>query len=83
MKIAIRYYSKFGHSAQMAQIIGDVMGVKPENIETPLTEEVDILFVGAGLFLGKVNGGIMDFARSLNPQKVKKEGGVFRLVGNR
>ena len=67
MKIAIRYYSKFGHSAQMAQVIGDVMGVKPESIETPLTEEVDILFVGAGLFLGKVNGGIKDFARSLNP----------------
>ena len=55
MKIAIRYYSKFGHSAQMAQVIGDVMGVKPESIETPLTEEVDILFVGAGLFFGKVN----------------------------
>ena len=72
MKTAIRYYSKFGHSAQMAQVIGDVMGVKPESIETPLTEEVDILFVGAGLFLGKVNGGIKDFARSLNPQKVKK-----------
>ena len=67
MKIAIRYYSKFGHSAQMAQVIGDVMGVKPESTETPLTEEVDILFVGAGLFLGKVNGGIKDFARSLNP----------------
>ena len=29
MKTAIRYYSKFGHSAQMAEEIGEVAGVKP------------------------------------------------------
>jgi flavodoxin len=72
MKTAIRYYSKFGHSAQMAQVIGEVMGVKPERVGTPLTDEVDILFIGAGVFLGKVNGSIKDFARTLDPQKVKK-----------
>ena len=72
MKTAIRYYSKFGHSEQMAQVMGEVMGVKPESVETPLPEEGDILFIGAGVFLGKVNGSIKDFARSLDPQKVKK-----------
>ena len=72
MKTAIRYYSKFGHSAKMAEVIGEVAGVKPESVDTPLTEEVDILFVGAGLFLGKVNGRIKEFARTLDPKKVKK-----------
>ena len=72
MKTTIRYYSKFGHSAQMAQVIGEVMGVKAESVETPLTDEVDILFIGAGVFLGKVNSSIKAFARTLNPQKVKK-----------
>lgn len=72
MKIAIRYYSKFGHSAQMAQVIGEVVGVKPESVDTPLNEEVDMLFVGTGLFLGKVNGRIKEFARTLDPKKVKK-----------
>ena len=72
MKTEIRYYSKFGHSAQMAQVIGEVMGVTPKSVETPLTDEVDILFIGAGVFLGKVNGSIKEFARSLDPQKVKK-----------
>jgi len=72
MKTAIRYYSRFGHSAQMAQVIGEVAGVKPESVDTPLTEEVDILFIGAGLFLGKVNGRIKEFARTLDPNKVKK-----------
>ena len=72
MKYAVRYFSKFGHSAQMAEVIGEVAGVKPESVDTPLTEEVDILFIGAGLFLGKVNGRIKEFARTLDPKKVKK-----------
>ena len=72
MKYAIRYYSKFGHSEQMAQVVGEVTGVKPESVETPLTEEVDILFIGAGLFLAKVNGRVKEFACTLDPKKVKK-----------
>ena len=72
MKYAIRYYSKFGHSERMAQAVGEVTGVKPESVETPLTEEVDILFIGAGLFLAKVNGRVKEFARTLDPKKVKK-----------
>lgn len=72
MKPAIRYYSKFGHSAQMAEVVGEVAGVKPASVDTPLSGEVDILFIGAGVFLGKVNGRIKEFARSLDPKKVKK-----------
>ena len=72
MKYAIRYYSKFGNSERMAQAVGEVTGVKPESVETPLTEEVDILFIGAGLFLAKVNGRVKEFARTLDPKKVKK-----------
>lgn len=72
MKTAIRYYSKFGHSAQMAQVAGEIAGVKPESVESPLTEEVDILIIGAGAFLGKVNGSIKKFASTLDPKKVKK-----------
>lgn len=72
MQTAIRYYSKFGHSAKMAQVVGEVTGVKPESVATPLAGEVDILFIGAGVFLGKVNGSIKEFARSLDPKKVKK-----------
>ena len=72
MNYAIRYYSKFGHSEQMAQVVGETLGVKPESVETPLTEDVDILFIGAGLFLAKVNGRFKEFARTLDTKKVKK-----------
>lgn len=72
MKYAIRYYSRFGNSEKMANVIGEVLGVQPASVETPLTEEVDILFVGAGLFLARVNGRLKEFARTLDPKKVKK-----------
>lgn len=72
MKTAIRYYSKFGHSERMAQVVGEILGVKPESVEIPLTEGVDTLFIGAGLFLAKVNGRVKEFARALDPKKVKK-----------
>lgn len=72
MKYAVRYFSRFGHSEQMAQVAGEVLGVKPESIDVPIDEDTDILFFGAGLFLGRVNGRIKAFASSLFPKRLKK-----------
>lgn len=67
---AIRYYSKFGHSKQMAEAIENIVGAKAASVDVPLTEPVDTLFLGAGVFLGKVNSAVMDFIASLTPDKV-------------
>lgn len=72
MKYAVRYFSRFGNSEKMAKVVGEVLGVQPESVETPLSEEVDVLFIGAGLFLARVNGRVKEFARTLDPRKVKK-----------
>lgn len=71
MNTAIRYYSKFGHSKQMAEAIEDIAGAKAATVNTPLTESVDTLYLGAGVFLGKVNGAVMDFIATLTPDKVR------------
>ena len=68
---AIRYYSKFGHSRQMAEAIEDIAGAKAAPVFEPLNEPVDILFLGAGVFLGKVNAAVIDFIGSLTPEKVR------------
>lgn len=70
MSAAIRYYSKFGHSKQMAEAIEEIVGVKSATVDTPLTEQVDTLYLGAGVFLGKVNGAVMNFIATLTPDKV-------------
>ncbi len=71
MKYAVRYFSKFGHSEQMAKVIAEVLDVKPETVDVPISEPVDTLYLGAGVFLGKVNKTVAQFINSLNPQMVK------------
>ena len=71
MSTAIRYYSKFGHSKQMAEAIEDIVGAKAATVTEPLAEPVDTLYLGAGVFLGKVGGAMMDFIATLTPDKVK------------
>ncbi|MBQ6965393.1 MAG: hypothetical protein IJP82_06855 [Bacteroidaceae bacterium] len=72
MAIAIRYYSKFGHSAKMAETVSEVTGVKPETTDVPISEPVDVLYLGSGVFLGKISSDMTRFIRSLTPDKVKQ-----------
>ena len=69
---AIRYYSKFGHSKQMAQAIEELVGSKAATVAEPLTEPVDTLYLGAGVMLGKVNSAVTDFINSLTSEVVKQ-----------
>ena len=71
MKYAIRYYSKFGHSKQMADALGNVIGTSAAPVTEPVTEPVDVLFLGAGVFLGSVNKSVFRFIDSLTPEKVR------------
>lgn len=71
MNIAIRYFSKFGHSARMAEVIAREAGVKAESVSVPLDGPTDILFLGAGVFLGKVDKRVAEFIQGLDPAGVK------------
>lgn len=68
---AIRYYSKFGHSKQMAEAIEEIVGAKAATVTEPLEQPVEVLVLGAGVLLGKVNGAVIDFINTLTPDKVK------------
>ena len=72
MTNAIRYYSKFGHSKMMAEAVKDLVGAEPQTVNEPLTEGVDTLLLGAGVFMGKVNNDVFSFINTLSPDKVKR-----------
>lgn len=72
MSIAIRYFSKFGHTKKMVGIIQEQTGVTPETVDVPLKEPVDTLYLGSGVLLGKVNGAVADFIKTLKPEQVKE-----------
>lgn len=72
MNIAIRYYSKFGHSAKMAQAAAKAVGVDAHDVTVPLTEPVETLFLGSGVMLGKISPEMVSFIKTLTPDKVKR-----------
>ena len=72
MKTAIRYYSKFGHTAKMVDIVGELTSTRPEVASVRLKEPVDTLYLGAGVFLGKVDNSIVEFINTLTPNMVKR-----------
>lgn len=71
MTTAIRYYSRFGHTKQMVEAVKDIVGTAPKTVTEPLAEPVDILFLGAGVMLGKVDSSVIQFINTLTPGKVK------------
>ena len=72
MKVAVRYFSKIGHSKQMDDVVGEVLGVKAESTEVLISEPVDTLYVGSGVLMGKISNNMSDFLRSLTPENVKR-----------
>ena len=72
MTTAIRYYSKFGHTRQMVEAVKDIVSCEPQAVGAPLEESVDLLLIGAGVFLGKVDGHVMRFIEGLTPNQVKR-----------
>ena len=55
----------------MVEAIKDIVGATPKTVAEPLAEPVDVLFLGAGVFLGKVDGSVVRFINSLTLDKVK------------
>ena len=56
----------------MAEVVGEVVGTKPQTVDMPLAEPVDTLYLGAGVMLGKVNGAVIDFIKTLKPERVRR-----------
>lgn len=74
MKVAIRYFSKLGHTKDIANAMGEEIGVKPISIldEPSLNEEVDILFLGGAPYVNVMDEKLRTYAKGLDKYKVKR-----------
>ena len=50
MKTAIRYYTRGGNTKKLADAISEAVGVKAKTTAVPLSENVDILFLGSSVY---------------------------------
>ena len=72
MKIAVRYYTKTGNTKRLAEAIARAVGTEALPISTPITEPVDILFLGNSYYAFTIDPEVRSFILSLDKNKVKK-----------
>ena len=72
MKIAVRYYTKTGNTKKLAEAIGKALGVEALPISSPITEPVDLLFLGNSYYAFSIDPEVRNFIRGLDKAKVGK-----------
>ena len=72
MKVAVRYYTKSGNTKRLAEAVAKAVGAEALPISTPVTEAVDILFLGNSYYAFSIDPEVRDFVRTLDRSKVGK-----------
>ena len=72
MKIAVRYYTKTGNTKRLAEAIAKAVGVEALPVTAPVTESVDILFLGNSYYAFTIDPEVRRFIESLDKEKVGK-----------
>ena len=69
-KIAVRYFTKSGNTRKLAEAIASEAGVEAVEIPADVNEFTDVLFLGASVYWGGVDGKVKEFVRSLDASKI-------------
>ena len=72
MKIAVRYYTKTGNTKRLAEAIGKAVDAEALPISTPVTEPVDILFLGNSYYAFSIDPEVRNFVKALDKNMVGK-----------
>ncbi len=70
MKIAVRYYTKTGNTKKLAEAVAEAVGAEALPLSAPITEPVDILFLGNSYYAFSIDPEVREFVRSLDREKV-------------
>ncbi len=70
MKAAVRYYTKTGNTKKLAQAVADAVGAEALPISVPVTERVDILFLGNSYYAFSIDPEVRSFVSSLDKELV-------------
>ena len=72
MKITVRYYTKTGNTKRLAEAIAKALGTEALPISAPVTEPVDILFLGNSYYAFTIDPEVRSFVSSLDRNLVGK-----------
>lgn len=71
MKVSVRFYTRSGNTEKLAKAIAEVVGTNAENVNVPLGEKVDILFLGCSYYAFDVDENVKKFIME-NKEKIGK-----------
>lgn len=72
MKYAVRYASRGGNTRAVADVIANKLNIKAKRISEPLEEEVEVLFLGAGVWFASVTKDMKEYLAALDSGKIKQ-----------
>ena len=70
MKTAVRYYTKTGNTKRLAEAIAGALNVEALPLSAPITEPVDLLFLGNSYYAFTIDPEVRGFIRTLDKTKV-------------
>jgi flavodoxin len=72
MTFAVRYYTKTGNTKKLAEAVAKELGVEALPITEPVTEKVDILFLGNSYYAFSIDPEVRKFVASLDKDIIGK-----------
>ena len=72
MTYAVRYYTKTGNTKKLADAVAKELGVEALPISEPVSEPVDLLFLGNSYYAFNIDPEVKKFVESLDKDKVGK-----------
>lgn len=65
MRIAVRYFTRGGNTRKVAEAIAAAVSARALPMDTPVTEAVDLLFLGASVYAGGVDAAVKTYIGKL------------------
>ena len=72
MTYAVRYYTQTGNTKRLAEAIAEELGVQALPLSAPITEKVDVLFLGNSYYAFTIAPEVREFVAGLDKAKVGK-----------
>ena len=72
MRFAVRYYTKTGNTKKLADAVAAALNVEALPVSEPVTEPVDVLFLGNSYYAFNIDPEVRRFIQSLDKEKVGK-----------
>ena len=71
MNVEVRYYSKSGNTKKIADAIARQSGVSAKSIREPVHGDIDVLFLGTGIYAFDIDPELKEYILTLKPEHIK------------